>query len=890
MSDAGSTSNGRNSVGTGASFAIRLAGLPANIVDDLRTIDTYAAANDVLAAREWVLRETDEVVDAIYHLISRLTETEKSPFVRLKRALRHDRAAAVLAASLKPALSEPLYDRILAIEARRRTLKQAIDSLPGVLTEERQLRAEVLRKALANDQFARALLSSSPNLMRRLSAWLKGSGITPRRRDLNSLAQFVVRCAAKTSPKSTFTTVGLGRWSSGPGPTEASIAFEAANTVTELSVAAYQRLAYYLAGDPRLRAIAPLRVNPTGLIEGDRLWWVPSNVHKPLISVGLSPPVRACFEMDAVDTPTAVHFIQALTNADPRITPEEAWEFVDELIAVGLLERVLPVADQVDDRLEALVKWVSSTLGTVGSPVDLELVRDDLARINVRLRDYCRTTSLGELSGLSEKIRQTVRDLTGPFEVWRSTADVADFPIFYDNSVLPETIPLRPRRFETALSDLDVVRRGLAVFDPKMAFRIGLKTYFVAWFGAGASVSFIDFVRKYYEDGPQGPTDSGLEGLRLLLTPEHEQKALASVSLGIKKPVEEHIGLRRRLVADIASIKVDQEGIIRMPTDLLRRHIDTWPVTVCPPKSISVYAQASATSDMLILNSIDTGYGRSLARTRKLMPVDPLAGEYVEYSDVHSPILAELDALFGNTVNARRPSVRYAIEYAGSLSNRSREHRLRIQDIRVTHDAGQDKLVLFHSRRRREVQPVHTGLMWDALLPPIIRLLMDAFAEPATYVHPNSWWLNDDPEYNHRGVRCHPRIDFGLITLRRAFWTTYGREVPRYRQGQSDDNYLLEIIEWLRANSIPERSFVRVFDRQVGRLRKNRKPMLLDTANWFLVDAFRRREISDDDLVLFTEELPLISSSFNDAFRDNRVAEFVFEVSDGSLSRRRHVD
>lgn len=776
------------------------------------------------------------------------------------------------------------------IDARCRTLKQNIGSLSSVLAEERQSRTEVLREVLANDQFARALLSSSPNLVRRLSAWLKGSGITPRRRDLNSLAQFVVRCAGKTSPKSTLTAVGLGRWSSGPSSTNVSIGFETAVPVTELNVATYQWLAHLLANDPKLRDLVPLRVNPTGLTEGSRLWWAPFDVRKPLINIGVSSAVRACFEMHAIDTPTAANFLQAVIKADEQSTPGEVWEFLDELIVVGLLERVLPVADQADDGLEALLNWVSSTLGSVGSPADLQLVRDDLARLNARLREYCRTTRLGELTGLSEKIGQAFRDLTGRFEVGRSTANVTDSVVFHDSLVLPEPMSLRPERFEMALNDLNVVRRGLAVFDPKMPFRIGLKTCFTGWFGAGAAVSFIDFVRKYFQDGPLGPADSGLEGLRLLLTPEHEQKALASVHPGIREPVEEHIGLRTRLVDDIANTKANEEGIIRMPTDLLLRHIDSWPATVRAPKSISVYAQASATSDMLILNSIDTGYGRALARIRKLMPVDPLRDEYVEYSDIQAPILAELDALFGNSVNARRQSVRYAIEYAGSVSARSRHCRLAFRDLSVMHVAEQDRLTLFDDRLQREVQPVHTGLMWDALLPPVIRLLMDAFAEPATYVHPNSWWLNIDPEYDHKGVRYYPRIDFGLITLRRAFWTSYGREVPRYRQGQSDDNFLLEIIEWLRANSMPERSFVRVFDRRVGRLRKNRKPMLLDTVNWFLVDVFRRRAILEDDLVLFTEELPPTSTKLNDAFRGDRVAEFVFEVSDGALLRRRYVD
>jgi hypothetical protein len=345
------------------------------------------------------------------------------------------------------------------------------------------------------------------------------------------------------------------------------------------------------------------------------------------------------------------------------------------------------------------------------------------------------------------------------------------------------------------------------------------------------------------------------------------------------------------VVSDIGDVETDNQGVIRVPYELILKHIDSWPETIRAPRSISVYAQeVSGIDKRLVVNSIDTGYGRGLARTRKLLRVDPLYGQYLECTNPQAPILVELDSMFSNSVNARRPSVRFSIEWGGSVSARPLHQRVRLQDFQVTHDAAQARLSLFDCRFQRRIQPVHTGLMWDAFLPPVIRLLMDAFAEPATYVHPNSWWLNAEFEYQRNNVRFHPRIDLGSVTLRRAFWTAYAGEVPMYRQGEPDDRYLLRLMTWLRDAAIPERCFVRVFDRQVGRLRKDRKPMLLDTANWFLVDVFRRRAMTNDSLVIFTEELPRVAENSIEGLLADRVVEYVFELSDTGLARTARVD
>jgi hypothetical protein len=876
---------------TAAPFGVRLAGLPASVIRELRTEKTHAAANEILKLRKLVEHETDDVIALVYDLVSGLCEGDKPHFIRLKRALRRDSAVGPLATSLKPRLPGALRDRIATLDDLRCKLKRDTKALLNVLSEERQRRTVGLREISANPQFLHGLASASPNLLLRLRPWLTGSRTSPRRRDVNTLAQFVVRCAAKTSPRSTFTAVGLGGWRSEPNPAPQRIAHKEGVLATELNAAVYRQIADHLASDNRLRDLVDIRINPTAVPKGNRLWWTPAGIGKPLMSVGLGSAVRACFEIGGRGKPSAADFRQAVMASVKSCLPEEADEFVGELILVGLLEPLLPIPDQAEDALESVLEWVSSSIPRVEEPTHLKSIRTDLERAHTQLSEFCLTTGVDELIRLNDGIAQAIGDARmrlGTDE--RSSGSISSSIVFHDSLVLPDPVRLSTGRFEAISSDLETVRRALAVFDPKLPFRVGLTAYFEDWFGAGATVPFMDFVRKYYQDGPLGPADSGLEALRLILTPEQEQKAFASVSHTIRRAIQDCTEFRKRLVADISSIEADVAGTIRIPNDLILSHLGSWPETIRPPKSIAVYAQVSAGCDGLIVNSIDTGYGRGLARTRKLLPFDPLQGHYVEYIARQAPILAELDALFSNSVNARRPSVRFSIDCAGSVSGRAHSQLLRLHDFQVVHKARDSRLILLDTRLHREVQPVHTGLMWDAFLPPVIRLLMDTFAEPATYVHPNSWWLNTDFNLEEKEVRYYPRIDLGAVTLRRAFWTAYGGEIPRLRKGEPDDAYFLRILEWIRNKALPERSFVRVFDRQAGRLRKDRKPMLLDTTNWFLVDAFRRRAISGDDLVVFTEELPEIDARSNSDLELDRIVEYVFETSDGDLGRTKLVD
>jgi hypothetical protein len=242
-------------------------------------------------------------------------------------------------------------------------------------------------------------------------------------------------------------------------------------------------------------------------------------------------------------------------------------------------------------------------------------------------------------------------------------------------------------------------------------------------------------------------------------------------------------------------------------------------------------------------------------------------------------VYCEFDSVFGNCVNLRVASVPYAIDYPGTVSDRPSECTLPLGDLVVSLDEASGRLTLCSSRVGLPVRPVYTASMWERLLPPAARLLMDGFAESPVHIPPNSWWLNASVEGPPNGIERHPRIELGEVVVRRAFWAARADEVPRRRPDESEAHYLLRFTAWLRDNGLPDRSFVRVYGDEGHRLLKDRKPMFLDAANWFLVMAFERRLARDAGLAFFTEELPRIGEGAGREPIRARVIEYVFEIA-----------
>ncbi|MGW9440043.1 lantibiotic dehydratase [Streptomyces sp. NPDC055607] len=871
---------------------VRLAGLPVSSLEDVRSVRSLALAREILDEEDRLAADGAALCDALHDVIGSLADpTLRSALVGLRRAVHNRRrpgtgeSRAVAALPPRTAAGLERWQAALAdLTARRACLSEVLDA------ELLHSRAALLRAA-RHPHLRRALSATRPELLLRLDPWLRG-GRPPSERTLTSLARYVARAAAKTSPLSTFTFSSAASWStSGPAVTLTPSA--PATTRVEVHPSKVMAVARALARRPEFAARVRLRVNPSARTDGMTLTYLASPPDGSLR--GLVPPPGILQGLEA---------LRALARAQGSFSRDEALasltasratgagraeRLLDRLVDVGVVEAALPVPDQTDDLLGSLVEL---TAGVPASDGAGEAVRH-LTRVHADLGKWASSTDPAER-----------HDLAGSMEAGLTRAARAC-------GAGPEELPLTGHpAFETAvhtepaaacstgawarvLDDLDVLRRLLGVFDPGLPFRLGVTAYARERFGTGVRVPFLALYGAYYgdlADGSQGVPDGGesltpgtLEGLRgfrpVTSAFELMERAPCPRLRALPELWRQASALLVPDGADHPARRVDSAEVLAL--------VERWPAFVRPPGSVSVYGQPYLRDGRLrfAVNQVNGGHGRGSGRLNRLIGHTPEAAP-------SSPgvVRAEIENTLGTSLNLRRRSTAHAIDYPSLVSERPPDRLVPLGELLVDTGTGDEGLRLYWPRRNSTVEPVHTATMSEMLLPPPLRMLVDVFGAPATPLHSTWRWIREiDTSELPDGVRHTPRTELGDLTVQRAYWTAPARGVPRQETGEEPAAFLLRLVRWTRDNGIPDRSFVRLLDvsdpATTSRLMltKSRKPMYLDTANRFLVRAFLQELQRAGDgpvLVFFQEALP----DPREAFGAPRpvVSEFLVEITERS--------
>jgi lantibiotic biosynthesis dehydratase-like protein len=802
---------------------VRVAGLPVGTLADLRFDKTDALVEELLAHDAWLAAEATALGDLLYQAIGALAVPSLKPrLVGLRRSVHSGRRPRPqewgdeVARTLPVPVAERVRDWVgaLAEQAAR------VAELPAVLAEETASRTGVLRSIVAAQRFRHGLAHSSPALSDELDRWLAGG--RPDRQVLARLTRYVSRAATKTSPYSTFTSTGTGRWRDGDGPALRLRADVPEHGLLDLHGATVPALERALAARPELRGALRVRVNPSAVERDGRWWFLGPPPTEPVLALGATAEVARCH--DAVGAGcTFAELCERL--AGDAIDPERIAAFIDRLVELGLLEARIPVPDQCADPLGTLAEWLESVGGKaftalaracreLGAEVARPSTPEEYAAHRDRLRAIQRRVgAVGTLAGLD----------------WTAIA-AAPVGAVHENAVYGgEVADLSRDRWRPALDDLAALRPWLGAQDPGRPLRAALGPYVRERFGPGATVALV-----------------------------HLQHALASHPLH-PDPVVHH---------DLPSAA---DGTIQLDPETL----GTGP----GPDSVTCFVQPWPRDGelRLVLNTVFAGPGRGSSRWLRLVrragatvPAEPPDGSIVEVS-----------GLFGLPFNARLPVAAYEIEYPYTVSERPAAQRIPLADLVVVHDPATDTVRLRSARLDREVRPVHTGLQAELLLPPVLQLLVRGFGPNPTLLHTARPLFSPVPAGTvPDAVTALPRVDAGRITLQRAAWLAPYPLVPLRTKGETDAAYLLRLRGWLRGHGIPQRCFVQAITVR-GRpvMSKARKPLYVDFANWFLCTVFERLLHQPADLVVFREALPAPEDATGRAPGDARVTEVMVELS-----------
>lgn len=794
--------------GHATTFAVRVAGLPADVVD--RLVD-HRLRHELVAlsrtAAELAARAAT-LSDRCHDVIGTLDDPAAKPkLVALRRSVHQLRDPGRLLA--EPRTAAALGDELAAdvAEFGRRLGRYRADRarLPAVLAEADRSIDAGLREISADPRFDQGLAHASPTLHEVL-------GRRPGRQELIRLAVYAARAAVKTSPFSTFTASGLGRFVP-DGPALRWAATAQARSIVELDLSVLTPLA------ARATEVT-VRVNPSARLVADTVRFIGPPPAEALLTLPLTPPLRHCLRA-AAGRPTL-----ARLTADFPAPPEQAAGYLRSLVASGLLlvepdfdEHGIDVLGQLAKRVPALVP-VRGRLRAYESAKGADRVALGAA-LHERLRDL----------GITGKLRDVVTE----------------------QSVVPGVVvEAGLPSWQGALDDLAVACRLLAVFDCTLPFKLAVAAFIRERFGTEVPVPFDLFYCELVRDGHEAARlhpaavafdMTGLSG-SLAASPVPEVRRLVG------------------LVADVRSALPDRRRIETV--------LDALPAWVRPVGSVAVYAQCDGAE--LVVNAVNSGFGRARSQVRRLLrqvardplPVDavyPGAPAYVEFAQTLATSLNQREAALPDRLDYPPPA-------------------------RLTVGLGGDGLpALFDGGS--VVRPVHAGLSYERQLPPVMALLIEAFGEAPLLLRPDQPLQHDASAGSGEGRVLHaPRLSIGRVVLRRATWVAQPGTLPRRGAGQCDADFLLMVATWLAEHGLPLRFFVSVL--RLGAISagsfagdRNRKPMYVDIGSPPLVLAFERLARDPACAAVFYEVAPGPETAILDHQGVPRVTEFVIELNCG---------
>ncbi|WP_129842993.1 lantibiotic dehydratase [Streptomyces sp. RFCAC02] len=867
-------------------FGVRVAGLPVAAVESLRAPRAWAAADRLAQDAARLAADGARLADTLHDAIADPSRAPVKPLlVALRRSLFTGRrpTARSLAPEVLATLPDGLARGIRGWDERRLAHTEETAALPALLAAETRAADGAIAAAASAPDFRRALALSSPTLSADLADWLAGPGRPADRKARLSLARYVARAAAKTSPYVSFAYSGFGRWTAA-GPAVRTADDLSWRSVVELDRAQTTRLWAALVRCPAVRDRARLRVNPTASDDGMRVWFLAAGTAERLAGVPSTGSVRHVLaEVRGTPGLTLAGLRQRLGGGAGTARGLEA------LIDAGLLELLPPHGDQCPDPLAALDTWLAGTL-----PPD-EPERPALLASVRRIRAALPPGGTPDTAPAAARaaLETTFTELTGApprLPEKNLCLETAVLPGTAAHAALPDWTPV--------LDDLDAVRRLLSVFDLELPVKLAAAADFAARYGPDAVVPALAFYRAVHADGQDAaPELAG--GLRALLhnpLVPHPRTLLTSPVARMRE-----LGAVRKEVWSLLGAGPDaRPAPVRVDPDLPARLSAGRPPWIRALDSVCAYVQPVTGPDGLrvVLNAMTAGHGRGLGRLHHLVGL--AGGEVPEPDGLRAPPGPELRAEYrgelASALNLRPPTTDAALAYpfgAGPGTGGAPEPPpLSPADLTVTTDPATGLLTL-RAPDGRPVRPLHLGLVAEHWLPPALRFLVRVFGDPST-VMPPGWLFRAGARVPDAGVvERWPRLDVGRVTLARACWRLRAGDFPVPARGESQAAHLVRFAGWLRDHGAPARFFARVVDPSVtldegmrdgmrdGLVGKARKPFWTDAASPPLLAGLVRAVTAAPPgaLVVLEEALPDPADAPHHAHHGPRVTEYLVQLS-----------
>ncbi len=871
----------------GSGFLLRVAGQPAEAVAVLRTPAAVAWTEQVLAAeavRDALASEVREVLET--DLAARDPEDpDRVVLINLRRdAFNGRRPRPATVSRAEPLLADATRALTHQWIAAYNRVSELLDHGVAVLGEDLTAARARAREILADDKLRSAVLLQSEVLEKNMDRYLDPTRKVDKhgRQVERTLLELLYRAALKTSPFSTLTSVGLGRFSdtaTRPRPEPTSL--EQRSTV-RLNIAVLARLSAVVLSDSTLRSGLRVALAPGASSDGETMRYVRrrtassndpdavvaiDNVHENLFFLPTGPALDDVVELTRDDRPTLAELSQQIAaKADGR-TLAEADQLIGHLLRLGFL---LAPDLQIDLRAADPTKVLVASLRMQDHPTLQRLAASLQSAVDL-IDAYPGTPARARaavLSGVRDHVRACFEQLGASDQLVPRTV------IYEDTTITGDGMDVDRGLWErTLLPDLADLADLLPAFDLNVSRRLTAKGFFKARYGVGGDCQdVVRFCHEFQRDFFDPYTRRSMRRRQFdddnAFVPQENWFKLPDI-VAVDKAREAASLHLRDLTTTTDEIRLGPDFV-----DAVRREL---PPGQAQPWSFFVQlASGDRDPGRLILNQAYAGLTLMFSRFAHSLDTEgtrarDLISEVLRDYAPDGAVLAELRGGYETTnLNVHPAVTQYEIVCPGDASTRPKDEQIALDDLYLVHDAVADRVRLMSTRLGREVVPVYLGFLMPMALPEIQQILL-CFS-PSGMAQIDLWAGTGDP-IPVDGIQSYPRLVLGDLVLQRRMWKLNTAVFPFRDPRHSDAEHLLRVRRWRLDHGLPARLFAQIDNAAAksavddgaepdapetpGAERKaGRKPLPVDFDSWMSLHLLEQLALGASARIVLTEANP----------------------------------
>ncbi len=913
---------------------IRIAGFSFDRWNEIKFSETNRLLSEVIDLTRQKKTLKPALCDELFDFI------KKNNDIKIKNLIQNVRRDIFNERLPKPTKLEEVNNLLNGTELQRKfihyiDIENAIKDIRKSSTFDNEMshNREILQSFMNDEYLCKGLILSSRTLLDRIEKLQLKNPRTYNAKDLQieiGLIKYLSRMVAKTSPFSTFTTIGVLEMNSGmetPIELKDIDGLAVVTSLVKLNNHIFRSLSELLKQYRPAYLFLNIRINPTINKRNEQLVFLTNYNNIEAFQYLTNSEILEIIQQTLKRNDHKIPFNELIKELQNEVnaTVEEIEKYVRELILIGLLEidfevsgldsdwdiklvsvlqplvlQKVPLIDEVVLMLKGLrQRSISYSIANVNERIQiLDNAYDEFKNVFMKIKEAAGLTNVQ-----SEALKNKTFNDNSEAEVHTENNEdifkhgsITNFSfrpeqMFYEDVSRNICASVNYADFDNIIGKLDSLMKELYSFRGLQEERIKMIQYFVNSYGENSEIDLLSFYEDYYRNFKKSETEFISQGINAEIEnsidknkftiPEVDQ--LQSLFLKWQSLLTQKV--RDFKSDDLKSIEITKEFLMQI--NQLTNQSD---LSTEESNSYGAFIQIFIDNNQLraVLNTSCPGYGKMVSRL--LHCFDSRFTTTLRAWNKQIPVKGE--ALVENTdstyfnANIHPPLLDFEISMPGGSNNSGIKNRVNATELNVVYDKIKHELKLEHKMSKDRVYPIDLGFQGHIGRSKLFQLL-DKFTK-VNYIQPTPILNSINqlfPAVSENSIITHPRIIYDkLIVIQRKTWLVPLAKIPEKNTSHSDWAYFIEINQWRKDLAIPDEVFVHCNDEKSitskqktngNKLsRDDYKPQYLNFTNPLLVTLFYKLLLKEPKIIKIIEMLPN-SSQLISVGNSKYVTEFV---------------